>query len=321
MSSMYPYQESRKAAAKWRHILLMPLLLSGIAGCNAGAASEQAAATAKLVESSRRSLLPVKGGEFQMGDFGEIHSEEKLPYTGEANAQPLHKVRLADFFMLKWRVTNDEYNVFAAQKNMRKVNDPKADPTSERIAALKDSGRFPALVTWDEAQAYCGWLGQQLGKKMQLPTEAQWEYAARDGGKFYIFATNDGSFREGDNVLSSDQIEAMSQDPFFPVPVGSTPANSLGLGDFAKNGYEWVSDWYGEDYYAHSAVNDPAGPSSGLLRVVRSVPNSNPRPALTMQRTARRADGIDEKMTKLWKESGFKPPVAGYSFRCAGLAQ
>lgn len=308
--------EGRVVMISMRILMLTCIISLGITGCHGDDSTAKDDTVARLVETSRNNLLPVKGGDFLMGDFGERHSSERLPYTGEANAQPLHEVRLSDFSMLKWKVSNDEYNVFASQNNRRKVNDREADATSERIARLPDSGRFPAMVLWKEAQDYCAWLGEKLGQKMNLPTEAQWEYAARDGGKFYIFATNDGSFRNGVNVISHEQAEAISQDPFFPVPVGSEPANSSGLGDFAKSGLEWVRDWYDDNYYAHSSKLDPAGPAAGDLKVVRGAQASSSVPAMTMARTGRRPDGVDEKVDKLFQEQGFKPIRFGATFRC-----
>lgn len=308
--------EGRVVMISMRILMLTCIISLGITGCHGDDATAKDDTVARLVETTRNNLLPVKGGDFLMGDFGERHSSERLPYTGEPNAQPLHEVRLSDFSMLKWKVSNDEYNVFASQNNRRKVNDREADATSERIARLPDSGRFPAMVLWKEAQDYCAWLGEKLGEKMNLPTEAQWEYAARDGGKFYIFATNDGSFRNGVNVISHEQAEAISQDPFFPVPVGSAPANSSGLGDFAKSGLEWVRDWYDDNYYAHSSKLDPAGPAAGDLKVVRGAQASSSVPAMTMARTGRRPDGVDEKVDKLFQEQGFKPIRFGATFRC-----
>jgi formylglycine-generating enzyme required for sulfatase activity len=118
------------------------------------------------------------------------------------------------------------------------------------------------------------------------------------------------------NVISHEQAEAMSQDPFFPVPVGSSPANSSGLGDFAKSGLEWVRDWYDDNYYAHSSKLDPAGPAAGDLKVVRGAQASSSVPAMTMTRTGRRPDGVDEKVDKLFQEQGFKPIRFGATFRC-----
>lgn len=98
--------ESRVALISMRILMLTRIISLGIAGCHRDDATAKDDAVARLVEATRNNLLPVKGGDFLMGDFGERHSSERLPYTGEPNAQPLHEVRLSDFSMLKWKVSN-----------------------------------------------------------------------------------------------------------------------------------------------------------------------------------------------------------------------
>jgi len=146
---------------------------------------------------------------------------------------------------------------------------------------------------------------------MDLPTEAQWEYAARARGKFLIFATDNGLFEDGRNVPTTEEVEKLSGHWTSPISVGLYPPNPLGLYDMGKNGYEWVKDWYADDYYSHSPGQDPQGPEHGAKKVVRSHGNGTDYPAMTMARNARSPKlGEDDKEVTMIAEG----------FRCAALA-
>ena len=141
----------------------------------------------------------------------------------------------------------DKYEVTQAAYQAAMGNNP---------ASFNDCPDCPVeKVTWDEARAYCGKLGKRL------PTEAEWEYAAREGGKQVKYGT-------GKNEVSCGTAN------FFPcagktAPVGSHAPNALGLHDMAGNVWEWTADWYGEDYYNNSPEKNPKGPDSGTYRVLR----------------------------------------------------
>ncbi|SFN46404.1 Sulfatase-modifying factor enzyme 1, partial [Pseudomonas sp. ok602] len=138
---------------------------------------------------------------------------------------------------------------------------------------------------WFEADSYCKWLSTLTGEPFALPTEAQWEYAARSRGQFLMVATDDGTYKaepmemrtesyepKGINISSDgDRIEFATQmgwttDSFTPLPVDMFPPNPLGLYSMSDNGYEWVSDWYDPDYYARSPVKDPQGPDKPVFK-------------------------------------------------------
>ncbi|BEK75362.1 hypothetical protein EATA6166_32540 [Enterobacter asburiae] len=135
----------------------------------------------------------------------------------------------------------------------------------------------PAIVTWNEANNYCNWLKNETGLPFSLPTEAQWEYAARSRGRNVLVATDDGVWREnekngeGENYATDEDrstveekfgINALSV--FFPVD--QYPPTSFGLYGMADNGYEWVKDWYDPEYYQHSPRKDPQGPEKPVVK-------------------------------------------------------
>ena len=136
----------------------------------------------------------------------------------------------------------------------------------------------------NDVVAFCQWLSTKEGKTYRLPTEAEWEYAARAGAstryvsgddpeslaKIANTADADFSTRFPNYSLASTDRSLTSHDgQIFPSPVGSFPPNKFGLHDVHGNVWEWTSDWYAEDYFAKSLVNDPAGPISGQVKVRR----------------------------------------------------
>ncbi|MGP5542847.1 formylglycine-generating enzyme family protein, partial [Psychrobacter celer] len=131
-----------------------------------------------------------------------------------------------------------------------------------------------AGINWQTAQHYCQWLGQQLEVPMNLPTEAQWEYAARNRGEYILFPTDTGEIDPGRNIWTYEEQRTISgkYDPVFAVPlVGLYPPNSLGLYDLINQNYEWMMDWYDPDYYANSPEHNPQGPKTGIRKVLRGV--------------------------------------------------
>jgi len=118
-------------------------------------------------------------------------------------------------------------------------------------------------VSWYEVQEFIERLNSKTGKKYRLPTEAEWEYAARSGGKREKYAGTNSDADLGSYAWYITNSGSKTH------PVGQKQPNGLGLYDMSGNVWEWCSDWYGKDYYASSPKDNPQGPSSGSYRVLR----------------------------------------------------
>ncbi|MCU0450279.1 MAG: formylglycine-generating enzyme family protein [Bernardetiaceae bacterium] len=188
-------------------------------------------------------MVLVDGGSFLMGSN-----------DGEQEEKPIHKVSVGSFYLAKTEVTVAQYREFCRATNRQMPEEPKW--------GWQD--HFPIVnVSWKDAQAYCDWLAQKTGQKFRLPTEAEWEFAARGGKKTqkYHFA--------GSNTI--EEVAWFDKNSNKQAHgVGSKKPNELGLYDMTGNVWEWVADWFGEDYYANSPERDPQGPRTGAMRVMRS---------------------------------------------------
>jgi formylglycine-generating enzyme required for sulfatase activity len=182
-------------------------------------------------------------GVFTMGcSPGDICNEDE---------KPPHQVHIRrGFWIGQTHVTISAYEDFRSKQNPK----PDALPTKETFGAQLNTGaanpRVPAVaITWYEAQNYCRWAG------LRLPTEAEWEYAARAG-------------TQGTRYGPLEDIAWWGDTP-GPQPVGTKQPNRLGLYDMLGNAWQWVSDWYGAEYYAGRDSDDPKGPASGQQRIQR----------------------------------------------------
>ena len=205
-------------------------------------------------------MVFVPAGEFIMGMSAEDALSEcrKVSqyckpewFTDEA---PVHRVNLDAYYIDKHEVTQGEYDKCVQAKA---CNNNKELPGMPGMFIITVP-RWPAvLVYWEDARTYCGWAGKRL------PTEAEWEKAARGtDGRIYPW---------GNQAPSCGLANFFSGCGGKPVEVGSKPggASPYGALDMAGNVWEWVADWYGENYYSGSPSQNPKGPSSGTFRVVR----------------------------------------------------
>ncbi|MGV8916512.1 MAG: formylglycine-generating enzyme family protein [Pseudomonas sp.] len=258
-----------------------------------------------MIEKSIDNMVTVEGAIFLMGDFGPLVGE-MLPFTRHHDDKKLHDVRLDDFKMSKYKVTYDDYDVYRIATNQKKLTVSLSDYYPKIIA-----GGVSASVIWQQAKDYCLWLGEKTGKKFDLPSEAQWEYAARSRGQFLPFATDDGTIDKGRNVPTGEEKKKMTG-MFYPFyPDGMYPPNPLGLYDMGLSGSEWTNDWYAEDYYWQSPENNPPGPETGTEKVLRGYTGGDFQLALTMYRQSAVLIPVNPGTT--FEKNGILP---GYVFRC-----
>lgn len=296
----------RSDAAEIAHLKQSPELAESLARLQQGTVKERIQA---LIEKTRRDMIFVEGGSFLMGDFGEQHNEDGLPWSSQADNKPLHKVELDSFSLGKYKVTYAEYDVYTQANKLPKI---AMTDEYERESRIPNG---PAGVKWQGAKNYCGWIGRLTGLPFDLPTEAQWEYAARSRGQFIVFPTDNGIIEEGRNVPSFEQLGSFPPEDSYaaPYPIGMFPATPLGFYDLAHNGNEWMNDWYAADYYSQSPIKNPKGPKNGKKKVLRSWPNGDGWLAVSLYRRNK----IPEKKVDLIGGEKLTASHLTTSFRCA----
>ena len=264
--------------------------------------NDKNAELSKFTDEIKSELIYVKGGDFLMGDYGEQYGPERLPYDSEEHSKPLHKVELTSFWISKFKASNKQYQFYLSYNNLHGRNVDFNTRNGQRWREKNMTPETPAHVDWYEAEKYCHWLSTITELPFSLPTEAQWEYAARSRGQFVIVPTDDGTIkikdRKGINITTSDDRESFARDHgtslgiLSPMPRDARPSNPLGIYDMAGNGFEWMKDWYDADYYKHSPLKDPQGPETPVFKdsngnftkVIRSQDISGPRRGATVFR-------------------------------------
>jgi len=196
-------------------------------------------------------FVRVPAGEFWMG------SDKTNDKQAADDETPRHKVSLDEYLIGKYPVTNRQYQVFA-QKTARSV------PSHWKNGQIPNGKEnHPVVyVGWQDAADFCEWASKTTGQSVCLPSEAQWEKAARGtDGRIYPW---------GDNPPNKD-LANYAKNVGDTTPVGQYPAGASPYGalDMAGNVWEWVADWYASDYYKNSAARNPTGPSTGQYRVLR----------------------------------------------------
>lgn len=207
-------------------------------------------------------MVLVPAGEFWMGRT-HLSLPDELGWVERARMddRPVHLVSIDSFYMDKYEVTNAGYTRFIEATGNRKPH--------HWIHGKYPEGKaeHPVYnVSWDEAAAYCKWVSQRL------PTEAEWEWAARGGLDRKLYAWGDEHPRARGGRLGYQAAGAVERAVIGRVGtsiVGSFPPNGFGLYDMIGNVWEWVADWYAPNYYSISPDRNPPGPDSGNYRVIR----------------------------------------------------
>ena len=188
-------------------------------------------------------MVLVPAGEFTMGSS-----------TGDADEQPAHQVYVDAFSMDVYEVTVGQYAAFL---QATEANSPSDWKTMNQPAYQK---RPVANVDWADAAAYCKWAGKRL------PTEAEWEKAARGtDGRLYPWGNDPPTPRHANYGKTGSH----NHGALAPVGMLENGKSPYGIYDMAGNVWEWVSDWYDNDYYKNSPSQNPTGPPSGESKVLR----------------------------------------------------
>lgn len=192
-------------------------------------------------------MVEISAGAFWMGTDG-----------GEKDEAPRHQVYLDTYFIGKYPVTNLQYQAYVQFEKVRSPEHWLGSQTSQVKAY------HPVVfVSWDDAVAYCKWLTKTTARHYRLPTEAEWEKAARGmDGREYPWGNEPPTSQRANYGKYVGNTSAVEQ----YLPYGNSP---YGCAELAGNVWEWVADWYGETYYEVTSPKNPIGPVNGGARVLR----------------------------------------------------
>jgi formylglycine-generating enzyme required for sulfatase activity len=235
------------------------------------------AAAPKMADDGYGDLVLVPAGAFKMGDnFGD----------GESRERPVHVVELDAYYIGKYEVTNGQWRKFRDDAG---YDDPKLWPGGRVVpkdqvpywtqakdhgGGTPDSDPYPVIgVNWDSATAYCNWLSAKTGKTYRLPTEAEWEKAAR-GTDQRRYPWGNSIDRTYANYVGGQSYDTVREAGFYDGSQRGelkthSNASPYGAFDMAGNLMEWCQDWYSHDFYSISPRKNPKGPASGGYKVVR----------------------------------------------------
>ncbi|MBL8229428.1 MAG: SUMF1/EgtB/PvdO family nonheme iron enzyme [Bryobacterales bacterium] len=236
------------------------ILLAGLLSLQVWAAD----VPAEMTNSAGMKLVRVEAGRFLMGSTGAALPESLVtkPYFryGDFDEKPAHEVTISKpFLMGAQEVTNAQYEMF----------DPSHKALRGKLGFAKGDDEAVVFVSWENAAAFCRWLSRKEGRTYRLPTEAEWEYAARAGSStpFHTGDTLPEVYRKNQRQTWFPAPRQLGPEEVVPLTTGQAPPNAWKLFDMHGNVEEWTSDWYGP--YEPHPQTDPVGRAAGDFRVTR----------------------------------------------------
>jgi formylglycine-generating enzyme len=216
--------------------------IEGVSAATGGRASD-ATDLSTHVDVSEPCMVAIPEGWFLMGSD-----------AGQENEQPVHRVWVDAFELAECQVTNAEYAKFLAATKHRA-------PLHWQDANFSHPQQPVVAPSWFDAVTYCEWLSAATGRRYRLPTEAEWERAARGGAEQKQFPWGDEPPEQLQNYSARWKNG--------PEPVGQAERNAYGLCDIGANVHEWCADWFAAEYYRASPERNPQGPEQGQRRSSR----------------------------------------------------
>ena len=224
-------------------------------------------------------MVVVPSGEAFIGSPTSVTQREGVPAKRAQRERPVHPVRIANTFAIgKFEVTRHQYSLFVSATGYQGSGGCKywtgdkfetADSKNWQDPGYEQGDRHPAVcISWDDAKTYTKWLGKKVGKPYRLPSEAEWEYAARAGTetpRFWGSAPNDAcSFANVFDLVGARAGTFSTMDPHQcddgyekTAPVGSFQANGFGLYDTAGNAWEWTEDYWHKTFIGAPKDGNP----------------------------------------------------------------
>jgi formylglycine-generating enzyme required for sulfatase activity len=265
-------------------LIALPLLLL----TSAGTAGPLEHITINLSDTESIKLVKVPAGKFMMGS-----PTTQRRRVRDGRETPQREVTISkNFHMSVCEITRGQFAAFV--KDAKYATQAEQDGwtfawagrvwtkvagASWKNVGFKQTDAHPVLcVNFDDAVAFCKWMSKRTSRPVRLPTEAQWEYAARAGTQTtYAWGDNsdDGKgWANAADATAKKRFKGWRSFPWddghlFTAPVGTYKANAFGLHDVHGNAWEWCADWYSKDYYKNGPKVDPTGPETGSTRVLR----------------------------------------------------
>src|SRR5262249_31938960 len=196
-----------------------------------------------LIEDFEPEMVMIPEGHFLMGCD-----------RGADNEQPVHRVWVDRFAMARTAITNRLYCLFIEDSG-------HPAPTAFSDGLFNHPDQPVTSVNWFDATAYCAWLAERTGRPYRLPTEAEWERAARGGLERALYTWGDEPPQSRPHYFSAWANG--------PARVAERPPNEFGLCDISENVHEWCADWYDPHYYSRSPERNPQGPPAGARKASR----------------------------------------------------